>query len=231
MDKKPIITTIRRLDRFIGGFPRARISLLEGQHEFLLNLVARIIVHTVSFSDRDVIYVDGGNTLDPYLLTTACRLFRQDPEYVLRHIQVARAFTVFQLDTMLTQNLERILDQVKPRLVLVSCISELYLDRDVNWSEAKVLFESGFLKLQEMTKKYNTTTILTNLDRDRSIHRFELGRRLRQWLEPENRINLKRPSANKLRFVKGTGEFLDYLPLPSYQWSLDDFCPGGDLCG
>jgi hypothetical protein len=228
---KPVLTTLRRIDRFTGGFPSASISLLESQHEFIYNMLARLMVHTVKASNRDVIYVDGGNTLDPYLLTSACRLFRLDAEYVLRRVQVARAFTVFQLDTLITQNLERILRQHRPKLVLISCISELFLDHDVDWHEARVLFESDFKKLQALTKRYNVTTIITNFGYEKSIHRFELNRKLRKWLPPEHRLSIKRPSRNKLRLVKGTGEFLDYLPLPPYQWSLDDFNTGGDLCG
>jgi hypothetical protein len=113
----------------------------------------------------------------------------------------------------------------------VSCISELYLDRDVDWNESKSLFASGFDSLEALTEEYDIATILTDFGRDKSIHRFELARRLRTWLAAENRFSLKRPSAYRLRLVKGTGEFLDYLPLPPYQWSLDDFCPGGDVCG
>ncbi len=229
----PVLCTIHRIDKFIGGFPPARISLLESQHEFLFNLLARIMVNVIKTTDRDVIYIDGGNSLDPYLLTSACRLFKVDANHVLHRVQVARAFTVFQLDTLITQNLERILAQHKPKLVLVSCISELFLDRDVDWHEARTLFDSDFQKLQRLTKKYNVTTLLTNFGRDKSVHRHELDRKLRKWLDPEHRLSIKVPSRCKLRFVKGTGEFMDYLPLPPYQWSLDDFYSGagGDLCG
>jgi hypothetical protein len=227
----PVLTTIQRIDRFIKGFPPGNIYLLASQHEFMFNLIARMIVNTVKASDRDVIYVDGGNSLDPYLLTNACRLFRIDADSLLRRVQVARAFTVFQLDTLITQKLEHILARHKPRLVLISCISELFLDRDVNWHEAKTLFETDFHKLETLTKRYNVTTLLTNFGHDKSVHRFELDRQLRNSIKPEHRLSIRMPSRRKLRFIKGNGEFLDYLPLPPYQWSLDDFCSGGDLCG
>lgn len=226
-----IYTTIRRLDSFIGGFTPARVSLLDGQHEFMFNILARTIVNAIKGSDDDVVYVDGGNTLDPYLLTTACRLFKINADTILRRVQVARAFTVFQLDTLITQNLEQILKKRKPKLVVVSCISELFLDRDVDWHEARVLFDANIKKLLALTEKYNVITLLTNFGRNKSIHRFELERKLRKWLAPELRFSLKQPTGRKLRVVKGTGEFMDYLPLPPYQWSLDDFSPDGDLCG
>ena len=226
----PVLTTIRRIDRFTGGFSSGNISLLSSRSEFLFNLIARVIVNTVNSTERDVIYVDGGNSLDPYLLTAACRLFRLDAEAVLRRVQVARAFTVFQLDTLITHNLEKILARRKPKLVLVSCFSELFLDRDVNWFEAKTLFETDFLKLRTLTERYGIACLITNFGQDKSVHRFELDRKLRKWLAPERRLNIRAPSSRKLRFVKGTGEFMDYFPLPAYQWSLDDFS-GGDLCG
>jgi hypothetical protein len=228
---EPIVTTIKRIDRFIGGFSPGCISLLASQSEFLFNLMARVIVSTVKRTQRDVIYIDGGNSLDPYLLTTACRLFRVDADEVLRRVQVARAFTVFQLDTLITQSLEKILAQHRPRLVLVACVAELFLDRDVNWFEARTLFDSDFKKLRQLTQRYNTTTLLTNFGHDKSIHRFELDRKLRRGIPPEHRFSIRIPSQRKLRLVKGNGEFMDYYPLPPYQWTLDDFYPGGDLCG
>jgi hypothetical protein len=231
LNRAPVITTIRRIDQFIGEFPYSQLSLLEGRHEFMFNMVARIMINTIKNTGRDVVYIDGGNSLDPYLLTAACRLFKLDADRILRRIQVARAFTVFQMDTLLTQSLANILERVQPKLVIVSCISELYLDRDVDWNESKSLFTSGFESLEALTKEHDIATILTDFGRDKSIHRFELARRLRAWLAAENRFSLKRPSTYRLRLVKGTGKFLDYLPLPPYQWSLDDFCPGGDLCG
>ncbi len=228
---EPVLTAIRRIDKFIGGFAPGSVSLLASQSEFMFNLVARLMVHSVKYSGRDVIYIDGGNSLDPYLLTTACRLFRVDADSVLQHIQVARAFTVFQLDTLITSSLERILARHKPRLVLVACFSELYLDRDVNWGEAKTLFEADFQKLEKLTEQYKTATLMTNFGIDKSIHRYELDRKLRKLLTPERRLSIKIPSQRKLQFVKGTDEFMDYFPLPPYQWTLDDFYPGGDLCG
>jgi hypothetical protein len=226
-----VLTSIRRLDRFLGGFEPGSITLLTSQSEFLFNLVARIIVNTVKNSQKDVVYIDGGNSLDPYLLTAACRLFRVNADEVLSRVQVARAFTVFQMDTLIVQNLERILSQHRPQLVFVSCVSELYLDRDVNWYEAKTLFGSDLQKLQRLAAKYNVTTLLTNFGRDKSIHRFELDRMLRKGIPQRHRLSIKVPARTKLRFVRGTGEFMDYFPLPAYQWTLDDFYPGGDVCG
>ena len=227
----PILTALNRIDRFTGGFPAACVALLESRHGFMFNLLARMMVHTVKTAGRDVIYVDGGNSLDPYLLTSACRLFRVDPDHTLRRIQVARAFTVFQLDTLISRNLERILERHKPRLVLVACMSELYLDRDVDWHEARTLFDTDMQKLQALTEKFKLTTLLTNFGRDKSVYRYELDRKLRKWLAPQHRLSIKVPTGRKLRLVKGSGEFMDYLPLPSYQWSLDDFYPGGDIFG
>jgi hypothetical protein len=227
----PIVTTINRVDRFIGGFPPGRVSLLASQSEFLFNVVARVIVNTVKCTHQDVIYIDGGNSLDPYLLTAACRLFRVEADAVLRRVQVARAFTVFQLDTLIMHSLERILAQHQPRLVLVACMSELYLDRDVNWLEAKTLFDADLANLEQLAERYNVATLLTEFEHDKSIHRFELARKLRNGIAPAYRVSIRHPSQSKLRFVKGTGEFMDYYPLPPYQWTLDDFYPGGDVCG
>ena len=91
--------------------------------------------------------------------------------------------------------------------------------------------ETDLQKLEHLTEQYNVTTILTNFGIEKSIHRYELDRKLRKLLTPEHRFSIKVPSQRKLRLIKGTGEFMDYFPLPPYQWTLDDFCNGGDLYG
>ncbi len=226
-------TGIARLDRFIAAstkaFQPATITLLDAQTEFLFPLVAQIIAKAVQRFDRDVVFIDGGNSFDVYALTACCRRFKLDPEYILKRVKVARAFTVYQLDTLLTRDLERSVLKHQPTVVIGACISNLFLDKDVNWSESKVLLENDFQELRRVTEKYELITILTKYGRSKSLHRFELNSILRSNLESDNILGLKANTKRQLRFVTGTGKIMDYYPLPLYQLSLDDFCEGGDI--
>ncbi len=227
------LTGIARLDRFIAvstnGFQPASITLLDAQTDFLFLLVAQIIAKSIQRFDRDVLFIDGGNSFDVYALTACCRRFKLDPEYVLKRVKVARAFTVYQLDTLLTRELESSVLELRPAVVIGACISNLFLDKDVNWSESKVLLQNDFQELRRVTAKYELITVLTKYGGSKSLHRFELNSILRSNLESHNIIGLKAYSKRQLRFVTGTGELMDYYPLPMYQLSLDDFCDGGDI--
>jgi hypothetical protein len=227
------ITGIARIDSFINnhtnGFHPSTITLLDGQTDFLFLLVAQIIVKSIQNFDRDVIFVDGGNSFDVYALTACCRRFKIDPEHVLKRVKVARAFTVYQLDTLLTRDLERSVHELEPKLVVGACISSLFLDKDVDWTESKSIMMNDFRVLQKLTVEHNLVMLLTKYGHHRSMHRFELNSIMRANLAPSNIIGLKTVSRHKLRFITGTGRFMDYYPLPPYQLSLDEFCEGGDI--
>jgi hypothetical protein len=227
------ITGISRIDSFItnhtNGFQPSTLTLLDGQTDFLFLLVAQIIVKAIQNFDRDVVFVDGGNSFDIYGLTACCRRFRIDPEHVLKRVKIARAFTVYQLDTLLTRNLERSVRELRPKLVVGACISSLFMDKDVNWTEAKMIMKNDFKTLHKVTADHNLIMLITKYGHHRSLHRFELNSILRANLSPSNIIGLKTVSRHKLQFVTGTGRFMEYYPLPPYQLSLDEFCDGGDI--
>ena len=227
------ITGIARIDSFITnhtqGFQPSTLTLLDGQTDFLFLLVAQIIVKAVQNFDRDVVFVDGGNSFDVYAVTACCRRFKLDPEQVLKRVKIARAFTVYQLDTLLTRDLERSVQELRPKLVIGACISNLFLDKDVDWTESKVIMANDFRALQKLAVDHELVMLLTKYGHQRSMHRFELNSILRSNLSPSNIIGLKPASRRKLRFITGTGRIMDYYPLPPYQLSLDEFCDGGDI--
>ncbi|UCH89526.1 MAG: hypothetical protein JSV49_02450 [Thermoplasmata archaeon] len=223
-------TGIPRVDRFLsGGCVGGQITLFEGPADFILDLSSRFAVNGAAALRRPVMFIDGGNSADPYGFATVCRRAHYDPHEILARIYIARAFTVYQLDTLLVQMVEERINALGPAVVIVSFLNTMYLDPDVNWDEARAIFQNDLRILRELTVKYQVATLVTNPTGHKSYHAMELARALRA--SAEHRIDIKAKSKYKLRMVRNGSEVMDYRPLPPYQCSLDEFCPGGVIHG
>jgi hypothetical protein len=217
---------IPRLDRFFeGGFLGGQLSLVEGPVDFMLQLTARFAVNGVAAFGRPVLFIDGGNTADPYGLASVCRRWHLDARSVLSQILIARAFTVYQMDTLLSQMVEERVSELAPAVVIVSSLNSMYLDPDVNWDEARVIFENDLGALRGLTEKYGVVTLITNLGRHKSYHAMELGRTLRGAIWEH--IDIRARSRHLLHLVRNGAETMDFRPLPAYQCSLDEFYTEG----
>jgi predicted ATP-dependent serine protease len=224
-------TGIPRLDRFLeGGCESGQITLLQGPAGFVNELTSRFAVNGIAQLRRPVMFIDGGNSADPYGFSAVCRRAHLDAREVLEQIYIARAFTVYQLDTLMAQMVEERINALSPALVIVSCLNTMYLDPDVKWEEAQALFHNDIRILHELTRKYRLVTLITNHSGQKSYNVMELERTLRAVAG--HCIDVKAKSRYKLRLVRNNGAaVLEYRPLPPYQCSLDEFCPGGILDG
>ena len=97
-----------------------------------------------------VVFVDGGNSFNPYVVAGLARGFGLDPRYVLERIYVSRAFTAYQLSALILEKLGSFLNQCDVDLVFVSEISELFLDKDIPKIEAQDLFVNVCSSLSEI---------------------------------------------------------------------------------
>jgi hypothetical protein len=79
-------------------------------------------------------------------------------------VHISRAFTVYQLSTLIQDLLEPLLQKHSPRTLLIGMFPALYNDPDVPRREAQALLQHDLQKLQHLTKTYQLITILTNLD-------------------------------------------------------------------
>lgn len=100
-----------------------------------------------------IVFVDGGNSFNPYLVAEFARNYGLDSRLVLEKIYVSRAFTAYQLSSLILEKLESLLNRKRCKLLLVSDITSLFLDRDVPKTEAKDLFMEICSKLSEIATK------------------------------------------------------------------------------
>ncbi len=125
----------RGLAVFHGDHDAARLS-----HYFFPRLLRE---------GKRILMLDGANCADPRLLERLARQRRAPFDQFCRQIQIARAFTCFQL-TELIARLPWFLADFPAQIVIVTAFPELYFDEDVRDWSAQVAFEQALANLQRL---------------------------------------------------------------------------------
>ena len=123
---------VRGLAVFHGAGNVARLS-----HYFLPRLL---------LEGKRVVFLDGANSADPRLLERFARERHVPFADFNRGIQIARAFTCFQL-TELIARIPKFLADFPAQVVIVTAFPDLYFDEDVRDWNARVAFEQGLANL------------------------------------------------------------------------------------
>jgi hypothetical protein len=102
---------------------------------------------------------------DPYRIAQYARKMELNQEEILEHIRISRAFTVYQLTTLIQDMLEPIIKRYTPKTLIIERFPSLYLDSDISSKEAQTLLKNNLAKIRELTSEYSLITIFTNLDK------------------------------------------------------------------
>ena len=156
---------IKEIDTLTGGFKRGEITYIDGDSSLISKIPDQICVNTYRTFHSDVIYIDAGMSVDPYIIAQYARKIEVSQREVLEHVHISRAFTVYQLATLIQDMLEQAIKRYKPQTLIIGRIPIFYLDSDVESKEAQTLLKVNLHKIKELTKKYDLITIFTNLDR------------------------------------------------------------------
>jgi hypothetical protein len=108
---------------------------------FVLDL-GTTLAGRVILGGRPVLYVDGANAFDPYILSTLARDARQPPKVVMQRLHLTRAFTCHQLETLIVERLPSAITHYRPGLVVISGWSHLFHDENVPAREAFRLLQN-----------------------------------------------------------------------------------------
>jgi len=155
----------KELDNLLGGFKAGEIVFIDGNSDLISNMPNQICVNTYRVLRSDIVYVDGGMCANPYQIAKYARKMEMDQREILEHVHISRAFTVFQMTTILQDMLEQIIRRHNPRTLIIGKFPALYLDSDVSSKESQTLLKNNLKKVRELTTKYDLITILSNLDR------------------------------------------------------------------
>ena len=121
---RSVDTSIATLDEFIGGFPSSQVTLIDSSDRLLFDVVHLLCINQVIGDGREVVWVDGGNSINPYHLAGLCKRQRVNAQEALDSINVSRAFTAYQMVTLIDEMLEPELERTEAGMLIVSCFPD-----------------------------------------------------------------------------------------------------------
>jgi RecA/RadA recombinase len=140
---------IPELDGLCGGFKAGELTVVDGNSGRISDLPNQLCVNTCA---------------NPYRIAQYARMHELNQQDVLQNVVISRAFTVYQLSTIIQELLEPMTQKRNPRTLIVGMLPVLYLDSEISTREAQTLLSQDLEKLQQLTTKYNLITVCTNLD-------------------------------------------------------------------
>ncbi len=126
---------------------------------------------------RAVIVLDGANRFDPYTVSSLARRAWIPPEKLLKSIRIARAFTCYQMATLMGEQLASLLRREGTAELWVILLGPLttFLDEDVSEREARPLFERFLRKIEEMASEGVPFLLFQSNPSDPSLRKREEG--------------------------------------------------------
>ena len=180
---KPILSqnllsiNMRSIDQLFPGFAIGDFALLYGSHA-VLSLSALLCIRAqlppqLGGLGSNVVFIDGANTFRLYQITRLARLHQIDPKQALDRIFISRAFTAYQMTSLLLQKLEDAVNAYNAKLVIISDIAAMFLDKDVQDEEAKRIYSQITINLSRFAREHRAIVVATyppHIDNQRNLY-------------------------------------------------------------
>ena len=112
--------------------------------------------------ETNVLFADGGNTFRLYDISTIAQSYELDPRAVLERIFISRAFTAYQLTSLVLEKLQKAIKIYDSKLVILSNFAQLYLDKDMSRKESQEIFIQLTSYLSNFAKKNQVIIFVTH---------------------------------------------------------------------
>jgi len=220
---------ISNIDDLFPGLTAGDFAVLYGTPTVLplsLLLTVRAQLPTqLGGLETNVIFVDGGNTFRLYEVSHIAQLHQLDPKQVLERILISRAFTAYQMTSIILDKLKEAVNKFNSKLVIISDIAGLYLDKDIPAREAKDVFNQLTIYLARFAEENQIIVIATCLPHYPSRRNFFFQEAM------HGRANVAisiRPARFGQQFVleKHPIFSLGYAEFPSENLTIDKFTEG-----
>jgi hypothetical protein len=120
-----------------------------------------------------VIFVDGGNSFRLYQVARLAQLHQLDPQQALERIYISRAFTAYQMVTLITKKLKETVQKFSAKLVVIADIARMFLDKDIPEDEAYIIYRQVTTYLSNFAKE-NQLIIVATCPPHHDLQRYEV---------------------------------------------------------
>jgi predicted ATP-dependent serine protease len=220
-------TSVSPIDELLGGFRSSKVALFEGNSNYPSSLLHLLCVKAVAELDEEVVWIDGGNSVDPYAMSALCKRMRLDKRDVLSRVNISRAFTAYQLVALIDERLEEEVRESSPAMVIVSSLTDMFLDKDMKWMEAYQLLRRCAEDIRRVTRAYETISLVTDRTPGHVPHNERMLSLLRA--EADTVVSMKERRDGILVRLPSEGRSAVFHPVPWTQTTLADF--RGDAYG
>jgi len=227
MRERVLETSVMQLDELIGGFRSGQVALLDSDSSYSTDLLHILAVRAISQFDEEVVWIDGGNSIDPYSISSLCKKLGLDRREMLSMINVSRAFTAYQLVTLIDERLEEQVERCSPAAVVVSSITEMFLDKDMKWMESHQLLRRCLEDISRITREHETISVVTNNVHHMARPSPKLSALLYEHTDIAVQMRTRRNGM--LVSLPGKDRRILFVPVPWNQYTLEEF--GGDADG
>jgi hypothetical protein len=183
--------------------------------------------------DGGVLYIDGGNSMNPYAIVRLAKRYRLNRNYALDRIRVARAFTAYQMHTIISEKLPMEIPELNPVMVFIAYLPDLFLDPDLDRQESHELLQQAVAGIRQLTTKHKIFTFISAFsyirrhgNQSNRADRFSQSHRVVRAILCNGADTVVRMMAvNKvIRVVLPRhGRIMDFVPVPYNQTTLDEF--------
>ena len=218
---RALATSIPPIDGLLGVLKPGTITFIDSSDRLVFDLVNLYCFNAVVELGEEVLWIDGGNSVNPYELNAVCKRHRIDPEEVLHNITVSRAFTAYQMSTLIEDMLDPEVRRINTGLVVISCFPDLFQDKDMNWAESLQLMRRSMGKLRHLTEEHQLITVVTNYGLNKMLYKKGLKPLLYDGVDRVVRIEGKGPTV-RISLPK-EGEGMMYRPVSRNQTTLDEY--------
>jgi hypothetical protein len=214
-------TSIPTLDAFLRGLRPSNVTLIDSADRMLFDLTHVLCVNGVKTLEQDVIWVDGGNTINPYELGRICKRFGLRREELLSSVSVARAFTAYQLVSLIDDRLEKEVERTGAGMVIVSCLPDMFQDKEMRWSESYQLVKRCTERLHDLTRKRDLVTLVTNYGLMKILQQKGLKSLL--YGAADDIVRIENASRALRITLPNTQQSMLYHAVPHNQTTLEEF--------
>ena len=160
------------VDELFPGFAPGDFAVLYGSPS-VISLTSLLCVRAqlpiqLGGLGSNVVFIDGGNTFRIYNLARLAQLHQLNPTETLKHVFISRAFTAYQLTSLIMEKLEENIKKCNAKLVIISDIAGFFLGNDVSHEEAQRIYNQIVSYLSNFARKHQIVLIATYLPYEKS---------------------------------------------------------------
>jgi predicted ATP-dependent serine protease len=160
--ERVLMSSVAPLDRVVGGFRSSTSYLIDSDSKYASDILHLTCLQALVEFAEEVVWIDGGNAVKPYAISAMCKRSGFDAHEMLSMVNIARAFTAYQLVSLIDEMLDDEAGRSVPAMIIVSSISDMFMDKDLRRSEAHQLLRRCAERIEEVTRSREAITLVTS---------------------------------------------------------------------